>query len=787
MSEPLRIVHLGALARSGETLLLRTLAAHPRVHVVHDLHQINEAPDLALYRLLRVWPAATVPRWQVEQHVAPGRVSPQARVLLLKQGVFAPRQPAAGFALVRNPHAVFSSLWSYDALLAGQTPTAALNAHHWRTRRLPRLLIWAEAMVPGLVGRLRAETDPVRQFLLFWRARTQQLLAHFPTVVRYEQFVQAPEAEVRRLCAALALPFDAGLLRAHEAHRPGQRGHGGIDLGAPIRPARAWTPTPLVPLEPFVAEVDEGPVALYRGLYREPVVDNAEPRRQAQLLQRLQDAQRGLRDVLRPLDAVRAQLRALHQADPLALALELSLLVKTDGDSHQRMRALIQAEGLERQDDALALALEALDPQDRRAQVAVARLLDHLPPLAAGKLFRHPAMPRNGALLQAVGRHALDDDAPLSLTPEGWFNLLALGYAIYPAPLFERLLRRLQAGVGTGVLSTRMQAIAARLLTAMSTSPTPPVAHRRLRVALCLSGQLRGWRHASATWHHLGLQDHDVDVYLHTWQDVGRRLPDPGIMPSVPRVFDHAGFCEAWIALGRRHAFEALQSAYPTLFAEVVRHQRVDADALRAAFGAGAVIVAEDESDPRFAGWSNQDKMHYKIWAADRLAADSGRAYDLVVRLRPDKTLLGHERLPDWAALAADSRARRTLFCEEPLGVREGLVMGDQFAAGAPEVVSAYAAAWTLTTQARAEGWHGFPMQFTGHASLAFTCLWQGLRPQKLPGVAFGPIAEDQRLTGPEIAGLLAADMPDGPRHDMDRSLLAALAPAPTCSQGAPA
>lgn len=781
--DPLRVVHLGALARSGETLLLRTLAAHPQVHVVHDLHAVNEAPDQALYRLLRVWPAATVPRWQVDAHVAPGRVPAAAQVLLLKQGVFAPRHPVAGFALLRNPYAVFCSLWSYDALLAGETPSTALNAAYWRTRRLPRLLVWAEAMQPGLAARLRAETDPVRQFLVFWRARTQQLLARFPTAVRYEQFVQTPQAELQRICAALDLPFDGAMLRAHEAYPRGERGHGGIDLGAPIRPAVPWAPSPLVDVAPFAEEVDQGPVELYRGLYSAAPADDREARQQAQLQQRLADAQDGLRAVLRPLDGVRAQLRQLHQADPLALALEVSLLLKIDGESHHQLRHLIEAEGLARQDAALALAIEALDPLDPAAQAAVARLLDTLPPLAAGKLFRHPVMARNGALLQALARRALGDGAPLPLAPEGWFNLLALGYAIFAPPLFDRLLQRLQAGVGEGALAARLQAIARRFL-----APAPPARRPgpRLRIALCLSGQLRGWRHASGTWHHLGLQGHDVDVYVHTWQNVGRRLPDPGIMPSVPRVFDHAGFCEAWLAVGRRHSFAAMQLAYPALFAAVARHQAVDEATLQAAFGSDAVVVAEDEREPRFEGWSNQDKMHYKIWAADRLAADSGKSYDLVIRLRPDKTLRGHRAAPDWPALAAESRARRALFCEEPLGVREGLVMGDQFAAGAPEVVSAYAAAWTLTPQARAEGWHGFPAQFTGHASLAFTCLWQGLRPQQLPGVDFGPIAEDQRLTGPEIAALIAVDLPGGPRHDMDRQLLAALAGVPACPQGVP-
>jgi len=41
-----RIVHIASMARSGETLLLRTLAAHPRIHIVHNLLRHDTQQDL---------------------------------------------------------------------------------------------------------------------------------------------------------------------------------------------------------------------------------------------------------------------------------------------------------------------------------------------------------------------------------------------------------------------------------------------------------------------------------------------------------------------------------------------------------------------------------------------------------------------------------------------------------------------------------------------------------------------------------------------------------------------
>lgn len=271
IGDTLRIVHLASLARCGETLVQRALGAHPQVHVVFDLLEPNRPQDLRLFHFLRVWGADSVPRWQIDQLIAPGVVPPHKSVLLLKQGIFQPPHRPDAFGLLRNPYASFCSLWRYDAQLAGRPADADVNRRHWFAHRLPRLMVWADCTVPWLLPALRAERDPVRQFLIFWRARVQQVLAQSDTVLRYEDFVQQPETELRRLCAALRLPFDDALLQSHAAFAPGQRGHGGIDLAAPIRPAPAWRDDAQVDLAPFVAEVDEGPATPYRGFYRDAV------------------------------------------------------------------------------------------------------------------------------------------------------------------------------------------------------------------------------------------------------------------------------------------------------------------------------------------------------------------------------------------------------------------------------------------------------------------------------------------------------------------------------------
>lgn len=53
----LQTLQFGSMARSGETLFLRTLAAHPQVHVVHDLGPTNTTAETRLFNLLRLRPA----------------------------------------------------------------------------------------------------------------------------------------------------------------------------------------------------------------------------------------------------------------------------------------------------------------------------------------------------------------------------------------------------------------------------------------------------------------------------------------------------------------------------------------------------------------------------------------------------------------------------------------------------------------------------------------------------------------------------------------------------------
>ncbi|MFZ2991215.1 hypothetical protein [Ideonella sp.] len=259
----LRVVQLGSMARSGETLFLRTCAVHPQVQVVHDLHAGNTAAEVALFKLLRVWPANRVPRAEA-QRLLGNALKPGATHLLLKQGVFNPRHAWRGVALIRNPYAMFTSLWTYDA---GRQGSDAQHLQNWQQLRLPRLLAWCDAMDPTLSRQLAAMANPLEQFILFYAMRTRQLQASGQPLLHYEDLVTQTIPTLRTACQGLGLVPHDDMLRAHQFFPTGTAGHGRMDLSAPIRPGADWQPFPGLPTEPFEALVRQLGLTRYLGLF----------------------------------------------------------------------------------------------------------------------------------------------------------------------------------------------------------------------------------------------------------------------------------------------------------------------------------------------------------------------------------------------------------------------------------------------------------------------------------------------------------------------------------------
>lgn len=299
--------------------------------------------------------------------------------------------------------------------------------------------------------------------------------------------------------------------------------------------------------------------------------------------------------------------------------------------------------------------------------------------------------------------------------------------------------------------------------------PALNLRQRRLRVAVCVSGQLRGYELALASWRKTLLSGIDPVFFLHSWQAIGRSTAEPfrAVLPFAGTHFPNAYRMQVNLI-----GYEAAQARYPTLFDRLKGEAMAEAGTLAALYGGGHIVLENDQA-PEFAGFSNQQKMHYKIHAADQMARAAGE-FDLFVRIRPDLEV----RLApfDWRDLHEAAQSCKVLYTEKAPGLHYGqLMIGDQFAIATPDVMEVYAKTWESFPGLAAMAAGGCPAEFTGHVSLALTCWYHGIAMEKAP-IRFGKLLEARSLSSSEIFNALAKDLSGRRQQDsVDTALLSAV------------
>jgi hypothetical protein len=277
-------------------------------------------------------------------------------------------------------------------------------------------------------------------------------------------------------------------------------------------------------------------------------------------------------------------------------------------------------------------------------------------------------------------------------------------------------------------------------------------ARRRPRIALCISGQLRGYKRAYANWGSGLLRGADVEVFVHSWTKIGRSGAE-----SFRAFLPFAGkqFCEAYRTHSHRLGMAETTARYPVLFAALRDTGVVTPGALSAFYGTNHVVL-EDDADPRFADWSNSRKMHYKVAAAaDMIGEDD--SFDLVLRIRPDKAL--GLRAFSWPDLLAATRDGTNIYADAALGHQYGrLLIGDQLAIGAPRAMRIYADSYRMMPRLAEAAAFGCRDQFHGHATLATQCWHGGVDVRRLP-VKTGALLEAEPLPSAAILACLERDI----------------------------
>ena len=220
------IFHLASMARSGETVILRSLAAHSKIKIVHNLNSTDAQDTKKLFEFLK-----TNPPNSIKQNNAYTKSYNLKKddVLLLKQGVWEHKYDFDGFILSRNPVSIFASLKVYDKDELGDD-----WKNNWYLRNTERLTRWLKDIDKTLLPDFE-KLSPIDQFSLFYNRRMGALLKTGKPIVYYENFVQHPEKELRFIISEMGLHFEETVLNSHENFKNGEKRHGKIDLSKPIQ------------------------------------------------------------------------------------------------------------------------------------------------------------------------------------------------------------------------------------------------------------------------------------------------------------------------------------------------------------------------------------------------------------------------------------------------------------------------------------------------------------------------------------------------------------------------
>lgn len=368
--------------------------------------------------------------------------------------------------------------------------------------------------------------------------------------------------------------------------------------------------------------------------------------------------------------------------------------------------------------------------------------------------------------------------APDWLAPAGRLTLLRIAASVSPAG-FDVLLAELRKNDAPGVADeTSAEGLLAAVVRRFPTRAEMPapativIRDRALRVAVCVSGQLRGFRRGHATWGALGLAGHEVVTVVHSWQRAGRRQLDaPDFLRGrlLPPPL-HAAYQSAWNEQG---GLAGIHRRYPRFYGLFNDASDVTAAELRELYQTEAVVLEDDQAPP-FRDYSNQQKMFYKIAAAQALADAMPGGFDLCLRLRPDKEIAPAGPI-DWHRIYMDSVRQRLIYNDFGLNfVISGFGAGDQFAAGQTELMREYASLWKDYEQD--EAYYERPTGITGHASLAHHLFRRGLRLQPMQGLRFGSLFDAAPIEPAVIEAALRADIGTAPRDAVDAQFLRACA-----------
>ena len=250
---------------------------------------------------------------------------------------------------------------------------------------------------------------------------------------------------------------------------------------------------------------------------------------------------------------------------------------------------------------------------------------------------------------------------------------------------------------------------------------------KKLKIAICISGQMRGWYDAFMSWKKYMITDKNIEVtyFLHTWKDSGSSYPFP---PKDERALPSEVFFtyrDVWNHFGQ----EDMLKRYPRFFGLWDDEFNVITEEfLKEVFDTDFVIVEDDSLEP-FNQMSNAEKMYYKIMKCQELLDNCSAKFDLVVRIRPDFELLDGNNI-DWFKLYEECTKNNVIYCDAYARYffpNIGYSIPDQLAIGTPQAIKSYSNAYEFTMDYMGQYYFSFfPNTFLVHKNVAYATLYSG-------------------------------------------------------------
>ncbi len=219
------IIHVASMARSGETVFLRSLNAHPQIYNLVNLKEKDNEAETQLFRFLQHYEFKQIDRAHpLTENL---KLKPN-QTLLVKQGVWEHKYPFNGIVLVRNPVSVYASMISYNA----SSPEEFQARKKALTRNCKR---WLRDIDNQLLDSFDS-LNVIEQFCAFYNRRMYPLSQLGLPIVHYEEFCLRPEPYLKKVLSSLSLNYEESVTQSHLNYSAMATGHGLIQLAEPINP-----------------------------------------------------------------------------------------------------------------------------------------------------------------------------------------------------------------------------------------------------------------------------------------------------------------------------------------------------------------------------------------------------------------------------------------------------------------------------------------------------------------------------------------------------------------------